>query len=285
MSLTPSPPAAERCARHMPARSRCSWLAAAGSSQAASQPSLVTIDIQPAADDRADSPSQSHTPGLDPDAQLAGRLGTSFCTAFADLTVAHQLAIDIERAIADNSRSDAQGLAKELAQTAPLANNEVTRLKEWAPADQVKTDMSAMLDLDNQVSQRIRKLLQRQRQSQRSSKLASCATRSSKAVDPANTQLAQLADLGSAAPARPSRSRSSDHANGRPTTAAAARRRSCSRTSRARPACCSPRRPVPALLDSAPGLIRDAVEHAGGRVFGTEGDARVQRRFRRRHLV
>jgi hypothetical protein len=77
---------------------------------------------------------------------------TSFCTAFADITVAHQLVIDIERAIADDSRSDAQGLSDELARTAPLANDEVTGLKEWAPADQVKTELASMLDLDKQAA-------------------------------------------------------------------------------------------------------------------------------------
>lgn len=76
----------------------------------------------------------------------------AFCTAFADTTVAHELIIDIERAIDEDNRTDAQGLANELAQTVPIAAGEVNRIGDWAPAIDVKTGMTTLLDLDTQAA-------------------------------------------------------------------------------------------------------------------------------------
>lgn len=123
----------------------------------------------------------------------------SFCTAFADLTVAHQLVIDIERAISDNSRSDAQGLSNELAQTAPVASDEVTGLKDWEPAADLKTQLTNMLDLDLQAAHAyqsyfnddVKTALKQARQ---------LRNQVSKAVGPANTQLQQLAASGLSCP-------------------------------------------------------------------------------------
>ena len=123
----------------------------------------------------------------------------SFCTAFADATVAHQLVIDIERAIADENRSDAQGLANELAQTAPVAATEVTKLKVWDPATQLVTDMSTMLDLDTQAAAAyqsyfndgVKTALKQARQ---------LRTQVSKQVDPTNKQLQSVASLGLSCP-------------------------------------------------------------------------------------
>ncbi len=123
----------------------------------------------------------------------------SFCTAFADATVAHQLVIDIERAIADENRTDAQGLANELAQTAPIATTEVTRMKDWEPAAQLKTDMTAMLDLDLQAAvayqsyfnDDVKPALKQARQ---------LRNQVGKQVDSANTELQSLADMGLACP-------------------------------------------------------------------------------------
>jgi hypothetical protein len=66
--------------------------------------------------------------------------------------VAHELVIDIERAIADDSKADAQGLANELAQTTPIASSEVTKLNDWAPAADAKAALTSMLDLDTQAA-------------------------------------------------------------------------------------------------------------------------------------
>lgn len=119
----------------------------------------------------------------------------AFCNAFADTTVAHELVIDIERSIADGSRSDAQGLSNELARSAPIASAEVENLKEWPPADDVKTSLSSMLDLDTQAAAAyqsyfndgIKTSLKQARDLRH---------RVGKAVAGANEQLQQLAALG-----------------------------------------------------------------------------------------
>jgi len=124
-----------------------------GTPTARPSPSLVTLDFTPPPTGSLPSPLPTHTPGR---TTLNGSWpvgwDVSFCTAFADATVAHELVIDVERAIADENRSDAQGLANELAQTAPIAATEITRLKDWEPAAQLKTDLAAMLDLDTQAA-------------------------------------------------------------------------------------------------------------------------------------
>ena len=66
--------------------------------------SLLTLDFTPLPSSTLPSPSATRTPAR---SALAASWpvgwDVSFCTAFADLTVAHELVIDIERAIADES--------------------------------------------------------------------------------------------------------------------------------------------------------------------------------------
>jgi hypothetical protein len=116
-------------------------------------PSLITLDFTPLPTIAAASPGATRTPARStlPASWPVG-WDTSFCTAFADTTVAHELVIDIERAIADGNQPDAQGLADELAQTAPVASSEITKLKDWVPATDVKTSLVALLDLDTQAA-------------------------------------------------------------------------------------------------------------------------------------
>jgi hypothetical protein len=123
------------------------------SSTARPSQSLTTLDFTPLPSAAAPSGSSSATPRRStlPASWPVG-WDVAFCTAFGDVNVAHELVIDIERAIADDNRSDAQGLANDLAQTAPLASSEVERMKEWDPSTQLKTDLTAMLDLDAQAA-------------------------------------------------------------------------------------------------------------------------------------
>jgi len=163
-------------------------------------PSLLTLDFTPLPTVAPVSPSASGTPRPStlPASWPIG-WDVSFCTAFADLTVAHELVIDIDRAIADNNKSDAQGLANELAQTAPIATSEVTNLKVWEPATELKTDLTNMLSLDGQAATSyqsyfndgVKTALRDARQTR---------NQVSKAVNPANTQLQQLAATGLSCP-------------------------------------------------------------------------------------
>jgi hypothetical protein len=124
-----------------------------GTPTARPSPSLVTLDFTPLPTNQLPSLTPSRTPKA---TAITGSWpvgwDVAFCNAFADSTVAHELVIDIERAIADDNRTDAQGLANELAQTTPIASTEVTKLNDWAPAADVKTDLTTVLDLDTQAA-------------------------------------------------------------------------------------------------------------------------------------
>jgi len=119
----------------------------------------------------------------------------SFCTAFGDLTVDHQLVIDIERAIADNSPGDAQGLTSQLVQTSSITTSELTKLKDWAPAATVQASLLSLIGLDSQVGaayqsyfkDSVKSALKQARQ---------LRNQVSKQVGPINTQLGQLSALG-----------------------------------------------------------------------------------------
>jgi hypothetical protein len=178
---------------------------ACGGTTATTRPSasLTTLVFSPVPSlgaTASGSPLPTHTP-------LRSTLAPSwpvgwdvaFCTAFTDTTVAHELVIDIERALADNSKSDAQGLANELAQTAQPADNEIKRLKDWDSAADVKTSLDALLTLDAQVASAyqsyfnddVKSALHDARQ---------LRNEVSKQVGPINTQLAALAALGVTCP-------------------------------------------------------------------------------------
>jgi len=130
-------------------------LSACGGATPTARPSssLITLDFTPLPTAAGSRPAASRTPASST-LQASWPVGwdVSFCTAFADTTVAHELVIDIERALGDESRSDAQGLSNELAQTAPVASGEVKRMKDWDPATELKTDLTTLLDLDAQVA-------------------------------------------------------------------------------------------------------------------------------------
>jgi hypothetical protein len=171
-----------------------------GTPTARPSPSLVTLDFTPPPTGLLPSPLPTHTPGR---TTLHGSWpvgwDVSFCTAFADATVAHELVIDIERAIADENRSDAQGLANELAQTAPIAATEVTRMNDWEPAAQLKTDLTAILDLDTQAATAYQSYFNDDVKT--SLKQArGLRNQVGKQVDSINTELEALAAMGLACP-------------------------------------------------------------------------------------
>jgi hypothetical protein len=116
-------------------------------------PSLVTLDFSPIATAAGATPTATRTP-LRSTLAASWPVGwdVAFCTAFADATVAHELVIDIERAIAEDNKSDAQGLANQLGDTTPIASSEITRLNDWAPAADLKANLASLLDLDSQAA-------------------------------------------------------------------------------------------------------------------------------------
>jgi hypothetical protein len=175
---------------------------ACGGATSSTRPSssLTTLDFTPLPSAAGASVAPTGTPRRStlPASWPVG-WDVSFCTAFGDVTVAHELVIDIERAIAENNPTDAQGLANDLAQTAPLASNEVGRMKDWDPSAQLKLDLTSLLDLDAQAAatyqlyftEGARTSLHDARQ---------LRNQASKLVTPINEELHALSDLGVSCP-------------------------------------------------------------------------------------
>lgn len=176
-------------------------VAACGGPSGSPRPSasLIPLDFTPLPS--TSLPSVAPTRTVPPSTLASWPVGwdVTFCTDFADVTVAHELVIDIERAIADENRTDAQGLANELAQTAPIASAEVTRMKDWLPAADLKTSLTTLLDLDTQAAAAYQSYfndgakagLKQARQLRNQVR---------QAVPTTNDQLQRLADLGLSCP-------------------------------------------------------------------------------------
>ena len=124
---------------------------------------------------------------------------TAFCTAFADATVAHQLVIDVERAIQDSAPDDAQALSHELTQTASLAGDEIDGLRTWDPAADVQADLAALLVLDAQVADSYSAYFKDDHKSDLKAG-RQIRKKVGKAVGPANEHLAALAGIGVSCP-------------------------------------------------------------------------------------
>jgi hypothetical protein len=162
--------------------------------------SLVLLDFTPPPTGALPSIRPQKTPGHTA-ATGSWPVGwdVAFCTAFTDFTVAHELIIDIERAIDEDARDDAAGLAGELGQTVPIAQNELNRMSEWETATELRTELLAMLDLDGQAAtayrsyfnDEVRSALRQARQ---------LRNQVGKQVSDANDQLQVLANLGLGCP-------------------------------------------------------------------------------------
>lgn len=74
-----------------------------------------------------------------------------FCTAFAEVVIAQQLARDIGRALGEDDREDAAGLAHELATTIEGIRASIGELPEWTGDDELLTALGALLDEDEQL--------------------------------------------------------------------------------------------------------------------------------------
>lgn len=123
----------------------------------------------------------------------------AFCTALTDSIVTHELAIDIQRALQDDARQDAEGLAAELAETVPIATAAVNRIRDWEPATDVKADLTAMLELHAAVAEAYQAWFDDGgRQLGRAARQA--RNQVARAVPDTNDHLAQLAELGLSCP-------------------------------------------------------------------------------------
>jgi hypothetical protein len=76
----------------------------------------------------------------------------AFCGVFADVVVAQELVIDIERALDEENLKDAKGLARELRDTTADATTLMADLPHWDPATDVTAKIATLIDLGGRAA-------------------------------------------------------------------------------------------------------------------------------------
>jgi len=119
----------------------------------------------------------------------------AFCAAFAEVVIAQELAVDIERAMAEEATEDAQALAVELTTTAPAAAELLNAVPAWGPGQDALGEMSSLMDAGRQAAEQyVRYLDENRRRSLTRARELRDAIRDT--VPAANTALEQLAEAG-----------------------------------------------------------------------------------------
>ena len=107
--------------------------------------SLLEVEFTPRATAGAD---ETEEPSAEP-TFVAIPVGwdSAFCGIFADVVIAQELAIDIERAIDEENPGDAKGLARDLRDITTDAQGLMEGLPEWEDAADATAQTTALLDL------------------------------------------------------------------------------------------------------------------------------------------
>ena len=107
--------------------------------------SLLEVEFTPRASAGAD---ESAEPSAEP-TFVAIPVGwdDAFCSIFANVVVAQELAIDIERALEEENPRDARGLARDLRDITADAHGLMEGLPEWDDAQDATVELAALLDL------------------------------------------------------------------------------------------------------------------------------------------
>ncbi len=74
-----------------------------------------------------------------------------FCAVFADVFVAQQLVIDVERALTEQNVRDARGLARELRDTTAHGTSLLVGLPAWSSGEQATLEVTKLLDLGSRA--------------------------------------------------------------------------------------------------------------------------------------
>jgi hypothetical protein len=100
-------------------------------------------------------PGLSQTPATAPPSATAlprpAGWDATFCAAYTDIVVAQELARDIGRALDEDSKQDAIGLARELEATVVGVRTTLTALPAWPGGEQLLSAVNAMLDTDEEL--------------------------------------------------------------------------------------------------------------------------------------
>jgi len=109
-------------------------------------PSLIELEFTP-----RPSVAATVTPSTGPTASRppswpAG-WDTAFCATFAEVQVAQELLVDVERALDEDETRDARGLARELGTTAAAATALIASMPAWTDGATALTGMGTLMEL------------------------------------------------------------------------------------------------------------------------------------------
>lgn len=122
-----------------------------------------------------------------------------FCAAFIELAIAHELAVDIPRALEEDDTDDALGLARELRATAIAAGELLDELTPWENAQPAVTEMITLADIGSRVGRQYVRYLDEGRRPALA-RVEELLEDMRPVIEEANQELAQLAALGLACP-------------------------------------------------------------------------------------
>lgn len=122
-----------------------------------------------------------------------------FCAAFTELTVVHELVVDIPRAIDEDERDDALALARELRATAIATTELIEQLPSWERAEQAVAEMTRLADFGSRIGRQFVRHLDEGRRPalERAGELID---EMRPLAEEANATLADLASLGLSCP-------------------------------------------------------------------------------------
>lgn len=122
-----------------------------------------------------------------------------FCAAFIELAIAHELAVDIPRALDDDETDDALALARELRATAIAAGELLDELTPWEAAQPAVTEMVTLADIASRVGRQYVRYLDEGRRPALT-RVTELLDDMRPVIEQANDELSGLAALGLACP-------------------------------------------------------------------------------------
>jgi hypothetical protein len=163
------------------------------SSSARPSQSLLEVEFTPRA--TPEDPLETEEPSDEP-TFVAIPVGwdDAFCAIFADVVVAQELVVDIERAIDEENMRDARLLARDLRAITTDAKTLMESLPEWEDAQGTTTEIAELVDLQSRVAAEYLAFFNDEGGTLRRAR--NLRRQVSRATPSANESLAELATMG-----------------------------------------------------------------------------------------
>jgi hypothetical protein len=128
----------------------------------------------------------------------------ALCATFTQLVETQELAVDIGRALEEDDRADARGLTAELALSATATRELLAEMPEWGTAETIEQDITALLDLADEMALRYDRYLNDNRR-QALGRAQEAGAQMSAVAEPLVERLTLLSEQGLRCPGVPFR--------------------------------------------------------------------------------